>query len=100
MNIQINGEQIELNKWLEEKDTRDFKQEIHLIAAKLGICKSRIEIDGEHPCGEDCIFIDGKWNGYLDTQFYWFIVDGYDPYGEYEDWVNRWREKNEFQESC
>lgn len=81
----------------EEEEQRDFLHEIALIAKVLNIHPSRIEIDGNHPVGDDCIFIDGEYNGYLDKSFYDWIVDGYDPYGEFEAWKERWRKRNETQ---
>ena len=82
---------IELNMWYDEKNNRDFKKEINWIASVLNIPTKRIRIDGEHPCGEDCIFIDDKWNGYLDNSFYQFMENGFDPYGDFEEWINNFK---------
>lgn len=79
----------------EEEERRDFLHEIALIAKVLNIHPSRIRVDGNHPVGDDCIFIDGEYNGYLDKSFYDWIVDGYDPYGEFKEWQERWRKRNE-----
>lgn len=73
-------------------DERDFKQEISFIAKLLGISESRIEIDADHPCGEDLILVDGKFNGYLDTDFYNYMLHGIDPYREYEAWLVNFQE--------
>lgn len=78
--------------WLVE-ERRDFKQEIHWIATTLGISARRIEIDAEHPVGEDVIFIDGVYNGYLDQQFYDYMTHGVDEYGDYADWIASWKNK-------
>jgi len=66
---------------------RDFKQEISFIAKLLKISESRIEIDGSHPVGFDVIFIDGKYNGYLDDRFYDYMLHGIDEYGDYAEWL-------------
>lgn len=70
----------------EAEEQQDFRQEICFIAKYLGISQRRIYIDSSHPVGEYVIFIDGKYNGYLDQDFYWFMLEGLDSYGEYEEW--------------
>jgi len=70
----------------ESEEQMDFRKEICFIAKYLDISVGRIYIDANHPTGEYVIFIDGKYNGYLDQDFYWFMLDGLDPYGEYEEW--------------
>ena len=76
----------------EPEERQDFKQEIHWIATALGIVPTRIQID-DHPVGEYVIFIDDIYNGYLDRYFYDFMFHGYDPYGDYKEWVERWKNK-------
>lgn len=71
-------------------DRCDFKQEISFISKMLGIAEKRIEIDGEHPCGE-VIFIDSQYNGYLDNSFYNFMLHGIDEYGDYAEWLARFQ---------
>jgi hypothetical protein len=48
----------------------DFYKEIKFLAKKYGVKESSIEIDVNHPCGEVCIFISGRWFGYIDKWFY------------------------------
>lgn len=72
-------------------DRREFKREISFIAKLLGISESRVEVDGEHPCG-DVIFIDGVYNGYCDNDFYNFMIHGIDEYGDYKDWLIKFQE--------
>ena len=74
-----------------DSDQRDFKQELHWISNALGISASRIYMDGDHPVGEDVIFIDGIYNGYLDQSFYDFMLYGIDPYEDYEEWIRYWK---------
>ena len=81
-----------MNNWWED-ERRDFKQEIHWIANTLGISCNRIHIDGEHPVGEDVIFIDGVYNGYLDQEFYDYMIHGLDPYDDYARWIDTWKNK-------
>ena len=78
---------------LYETDYRDFKQEINFIAHTLDILVSRIRVDGNHPVGEDVIFIDDIYNGYLDQEFYDFMLFRCDPYEKYKDWIDKWRIK-------
>lgn len=77
----------------EEGDSRDFTQEIAFISNLLHIKSGRIRISADHPCGEDVIFIDGVYNGYLDSDFYSFMDNWYDPYGDYEQWIAEYRRK-------
>lgn len=70
-----------------------FTQETLFISKLLGINKNRIEIDGSHPVGFDVIFIDGKYNGYLDDGFYDFMLHGIDEYGDYADWLKNFQEE-------
>ena len=42
--------------------------------------------------GFDVIFIDGHYNGYLDTDFYNYMIHGIYPYGDYEDWLINFQE--------
>lgn len=83
----------DISRDLYETDCRDFKQEIHFIANLLGISVGRINICGDHPVGEDVIFIDGHYNGYLDLQFYNYMDAGIDEWGDFEEWVEKWRDK-------
>ena len=68
----------------DEPEQRTFSKEIDFIAKFLDIDKNRIRISPDHPVGEDVIFIDDKWGGYLDIDFYW-LMDGYDPYGYFKE---------------
>lgn len=82
-------------KWLYEEESKyrdEFSEEITFIAKLLCLSPKRIEIDPYHPCGT-CIFIDGWWNGDIDQSFYDFMISGYDPYDEYEAWVEDWRNR-------
>lgn len=82
-------------KWLDYEDEearQDFSEEIAFIAKLLSLNPKRIRISPDHPCGT-CIFIDEKWNGYIEESFYDFMISGYDPYSEYEAWVERWRNR-------
>lgn len=72
----------------------DFKEEIDFIAKLLDINPKRINIDPYNTCGEFVIFIDEHYNGYLDNQFYDYMLHGLDEYGEYEDWVKMWEERS------
>lgn len=83
---------MKIRSW-EPEDRMEFKQEIHWIATTLGICPSRIRVDGSHPVGEDVIFIDNVYNGYLDSGFYDFMMLDYDPWNIYKEWVEIWRNK-------
>lgn len=73
----------------ESEEQQDFRKEMCFIARYLDISQKRIYIDDSHPVGEYVIFIDGKYNGYLDQTFYDFMIVGIDPYGDYEEWRNR-----------
>lgn len=73
-------------------DKRDFNREISFIANLLGISESRVNINAGHPVGEDLILVDGKYNGYLDTDFYNYMLHGIDPYADYEDWLINFQE--------
>jgi hypothetical protein len=78
----------------DEEDQRDFSQEIGFLSDLLGVCKTRIRISPDHPCGEDVIFINGStWIGYLDNHFYGFMISGFDLYGEYVYLVEEWKNK-------
>lgn len=68
---------------------KDFHKELCWIAKTLGIRQSRIELVATHPVGEIVIFIDGHYNGYLDSYFYDFMEQGLDPYNDYADWIKR-----------
>lgn len=74
---------------------KDFSYEIYWIAKTLGIDKRRVCIDNAHPTGEDVIFIDDVYNGYLDSRFYDFVEYGLDEFGDFREWVEMWREKDE-----
>lgn len=56
------------------EDMRDnsanFPKEVKFLMHKYGCARRDIVIDSQHPCGEDVIFIRGKWEGYLDESFY------------------------------
>lgn len=77
----------------DEEEERNFLQEIHFISDYLGIDKSRIKISADHPCGEDVIFIDGAYNGYLDNKFYDFMISGVDLYGDFQFWKEDFENK-------
>lgn len=66
---------------------QEFTQEILFISKMLGINKNRIEIDGDNAFGEDVIFVDSVYSGYLDDGFYDFMLHGIDEYGDYADWL-------------
>lgn len=76
---------IVLNSW-NETDTRNFYKEINFIAKHLNINVNRIEISENHPVGEDVIFVDGHYAGYLDFEFYTFMDTGFDMYGIFTEW--------------
>lgn len=57
---------------------REFTKEVAFLASYLGIKQNRIYIHGDHPVGEDVIFIDKKYCGYLDFEFYTFMETGED----------------------
>lgn len=69
----------------ESEEQQDFRKEMCFIARYLDISQKRIYIDSSHPVGEYVIFIDGKYNGYLDQAFYDFMIEGIDPCGDYEE---------------
>lgn len=48
----------------------DYYKEIIWLANKYNVKQSAVEIDPYHPCGDICISINGKWCGYIDTEFY------------------------------
>ena len=54
----------------ESTSADEFYQEKIYIAKKFS-CKLRdIVIDDNHPTNEVCIFVKGKWCGYIDNMFY------------------------------
>jgi hypothetical protein len=53
-----------------------FNKEIDFLCKKYGVEFKDAEIDAEHPCGEICIFIKGKWYGYIDWLFYLEMEQG------------------------
>lgn len=56
------------------EDMRDnsanFPKEVKFLMHKHACERRDIVIDSRHPCGEDVIFIRGKWEGYIDERFY------------------------------
>lgn len=72
----------------------NYIKEKCFIAKTLGIKVKRIEIDSEHPSGFITIFIDGRYNGYIDEMFYGFMEYGVDTYGVFEDWLEDWNNIN------
>ena len=71
----------------------DFREEKNFISKLLGVKYNKIVIDENHPCGEDVIFINGNYNGYIDQRFYDYMLHGIDDYGFFEEWVEIWRDK-------
>lgn len=57
-----------------QEDSRDssddFPKEVKWLMQKHRCARRDIEIDCQHPCGDDVIFIRGEWAGYLDESFY------------------------------
>lgn len=47
-----------------------FPREVTWLMKKHKCSRQEIEIDINHPCGEDVIFVRGKWEGYIDEAFY------------------------------
>lgn len=72
---------------------KDFHKELCWIAKTLGIRRGRIKVDPVHPVGEVVIFIDGSYNGYIDQRFYDFMEQGIDPYDDFKEWIEMWRNK-------
>lgn len=70
----------------EDVDERQFKKEVAFLADYLGIKQDRIRICGDHPVGEDVIYVDNKYSGYLDFEFYSFMDAGLDMYGSFAEW--------------
>lgn len=69
---------------------KDFHKEIVYLAKKHGVRQSSVEIDPVHPVGEICIFINGDWEGYIDSCFYTEMETGKDcscpsHYGYFEE---------------
>lgn len=63
-----------------------YYKEACYIAKRHGVHISTLEIDTDHACGDICIFVDGKWKGYIDFWFYQ-EMDGYpDCEHYYEDY--------------
>ncbi|BBC78252.1 Hypothetical protein KNT65_gp241 [Escherichia phage EcS1] len=48
----------------------EFEEEIKFLKKKHGISDSDIRIVPDHPCGEDVLYIKGKFAGYIDEYFY------------------------------
>jgi len=73
------------NKYLDEYEKeridsqKDFHKEILWLCKKYSVKPSEVEIDAYHATGEVCIFINGKWYGYIDFEFY-KMMDGLESY--------------------
>lgn len=50
--------------------TDDYPIVTKYLVETRNIKISDIEIHGDHPCGEDVIFINGKYAGYVDTYLF------------------------------
>lgn len=48
----------------------DFPEVVKYLMQKHQCVRRDIVIDSRHPCGEDVIFVRGKWEGYVDERFY------------------------------
>ncbi len=48
----------------------DFEEEIKFLMKEWNLQRRDIKISPDHPCGEDVLYIKGKFAGYLDEYFY------------------------------
>ncbi len=48
----------------------EFETEIQFLMKKYNLKRQDIRILADHPCGEDVLYIKGKFAGYLDEYFY------------------------------
>lgn len=51
-------------------NSQNFPCEVAWLMRKYNCARRDIVIDSGHPCGEDVIFICGKYAGYVDERFY------------------------------
>lgn len=92
MKYKFHEEVPELNtEYWGEEDERTFYREINFLSKFLNIDIRRIKISGDHPCGEDVIFIDSHYAGYLDFEFYTFMDKGLDMYGSFQEIKNNYK---------
>lgn len=75
----------------EERETIgiEYRKEREFLSRKYGVKNSQISLDLHHPVGEVCIFIDGKWAGYIDEEFAYCMENDIDP-REYE--AEKWKD--------
>ncbi|AYN56679.1 hypothetical protein DPMPNEAM_00250 [Escherichia phage p000y] len=48
----------------------EFETEIKFLMEKYRLRRQDIRILADHPCGEDVLYIKGKFAGYIDEYFY------------------------------
>lgn len=48
----------------------EFEEEIKYMMKEWKLNRADIRILADHPCGEDVLYVKGKFAGYLDEYFY------------------------------
>ncbi len=65
--------------------TKCYYKEACYIAKKYSVHLSKVYISTDNACGEICIFVEGKWKGYIDFWFYQEMDGNPEPDWFYEE---------------